>query len=321
MIQVFKSSNLNFINKTLITEFWIQGFQIPYNYRILMFSLFFVIYIMILTGNILIIILVSTNHRLHSPMYIFLSNLSLSEIFFTTSIVPNMLYVLVSGGSIMTFAGCFTQFYVFGSLISTECFLLAVMSYDRYLAICNPLHYNVLMNSRICFKLAVLSWLLGFLLSVITMMFITQISFCGPNMIDHFLCDFAPLLNLACSDISKVELQVFILSFSVIVFPFTFIVLTYLSIIRTILLIPSILGRQKAFSTCSSHLTIVSLYYGTLMFMYSAPSIKMFHNANKILSLLYIVVTPLCNPIIYSLRNQEIKYILQKTITVKCILH
>uniref|UniRef100_A0A8C5LRF2 Olfactory receptor n=1 Tax=Leptobrachium leishanense TaxID=445787 RepID=A0A8C5LRF2_9ANUR len=308
-------------NRTLVSEFWIQGFQISHTYRILMFSCFLLIYIMIVMGNLLITILIYSNHRLHLPMYIFLCNLSLSEIFFTTSIIPNMLYVIVSGGGVMSYAGCLAQFYVFGSLISTECFLLAVMSYDRYLAICIPLRYNFLMNSRVCFQFSLFSWLSGFLLSVITIVFMTHISFCGSNLIDHFLCDFAPLLNLACSDISKVELQVFVLSISIIVFPFTFIVLTYLSIIRTILSIPSTSGRQKAFSTCSSHLIIVSLYYGTLMFMYSAPSLKMFQNASKPLSLLYIVVTPLCNPIIYSLRSHEIRYVFQKTVTLKIVLY
>ncbi|KAM8960692.1 olfactory receptor 6B2-like [Pelodytes ibericus] len=319
--EVIKSPNPLYRNKTLIKDFWLQGFQVSYYYRILIFSLFCIVYIMIIIGNLLIVILVSTNYRLQSPMYIFLSNLSLSEIFFTTCIVPNMLYVIVSGGGIMSFSGCFTQFYIFGSLISTECFLLAVMSYDRYLAICNALRYNFLMNPGICFQLALWSWLLGFLLSVITIVSVTNITFCGSNLIDHFLCDFAPLLNLACSDISKVELQVFVLSFSIIVLPFTFIVLTYISIIRTILLIPSITGRQKAFSTCSSHLTIVSMYYGTLIFIYSAPSIKMFHNSNKIISLLYIVVTPLCNPIIYSLRNHDIREALQKTTILECVFY
>ncbi|XP_075424081.1 olfactory receptor 6B2-like [Ascaphus truei] len=318
LLMVTKEPNVPYFgNKTFITEFWILGFQTLYAIRILIFFLFFIIYIMILAGNLLIIVLVSTSNRLHSPMYVFLSNLSLSEIFFTTSIIPNMLYVIASGGGTMSVVGCFTQFYAFGSLISTECFLLAVMSFDRYLAICIPLRYNSLMDRTLCFQLAFWSWVLGFLLPVITMVFISEIYFCGSNVIDHFLCDLAPLLKLACSDTSKAELEVFVLSFSIIIFPFTFIVLTYISIIRTILLIPSITGRQKAFSTCSSHLTVVSIYYGTLMFMYSAPSINMFPNANKVMSLLYIVVTPLCNPIIYSLRNQEIKGALQRVIIFK----
>ncbi|KAG8455761.1 hypothetical protein GDO86_001812 [Hymenochirus boettgeri] len=260
-------------------------------------------------------VLVSTTRRLHYPMYFFLSNLSSSEILFTSCIIPNMLYIIISGGGTMSVTACFTQFYVYGSLISTECFLLAVMSYDRYLAICNPLHCNSLMNSKMCIQFASWSWLIGFLLSVITMVFISNIIFCGANEINHFLCDFAPLLKLACSDVSKIELQVFIMSISIIIFPFIFIVLTYVRIIQTIFLIPSTAGRRKTFSTCSSHLTVVSTYYGTLMFMYSAPSVQMLQNSNKILSLLYIVVTPLCNPIIYSLRNHEIRKILKGLIS------
>ncbi|OCU01737.1 hypothetical protein XELAEV_18007513mg [Xenopus laevis] len=270
---------------------------------------------MILTGNLLIIVLVSTSYRLQCPMYILLSNLSASEILFTTCIIPNMLYIIVADGCTMSYAGCFTQFYVYGSLISTECFLLAVMSYDRYLAICNPLHYNSLMSSKTCVQLASWSWLMGFILSVATMMFVTDINFCGDNVINHFLCDFAPLLKLACSDISKVELQVFILSCSIIICPFVFIVLTYIFIVHTIYSVPAT-TRQKTFSTCSSHLTVVSTYYGTLMFMYSAPSVKVFHEASKILSLLYIIVTPLFNPIIYSLRNHEIQQLLKKILKI-----
>uniref|UniRef100_A0A6I8QCC9 Olfactory receptor n=1 Tax=Xenopus tropicalis TaxID=8364 RepID=A0A6I8QCC9_XENTR len=302
-------------NKTGIPEFRILGFQISYDKRLLLFIIFLIVYIMILTGNLLIIILVSTSHRLQYPMYILLSNLSASEILFTSCIIPNMLYIILADGCTMSYAGCLTQFYVYGSLISTECFLLAVMSYDRYLAICNPLHYNSLMNSNICVQLALWSWLMGFLLSVATMVFVTDITFCGDNVINHFLCDFAPLLKLACSDISRVELQVFILSCSIIICPFVFIVLTYVSILRTIYSIPAT-TRKKTFSTCSSHLTVVSIYYGTLMFMYSAPSVNVFHDANKILSLLYIIVTPLFNPIIYSLRNYEIQQILKKYLTV-----
>ncbi|KAM4707094.1 olfactory receptor 6B2-like [Discoglossus pictus] len=318
--QISRSTTfLHFWNKTLITEFQILGFQISYDIRIVIFVLFFMIYTVILAGNFLIIIVVSTSNHLHTPMYIFLSNLSLSEIFFTTCVIPNMLYVIVADGGTMSIATCLTQFYMFGSLISVECFLLAVMSYDRYLAIRYPLRYHSLMDSSLCLQLALWSWLLGFLLSVITIVFVSDIDFCGSNIIDHFLCDFAPLLKLACSDTSRVELQVFILSFSIIIFPFTFIVLTYVSIVQTILLIPSITGRKKAFSTCSSHLTIVSTYYGTLMFMYSVPTTKTFHNANKILSLLYIVVTPLCNPIIYSLRNHEIRAVLQKVLRVSTL--
>ncbi|XP_053555793.1 olfactory receptor 11A1-like [Bombina bombina] len=308
---------LSLWNQTSITEFRMLGFQISDDIRMLTFFIFFTIYLFIVMGNLLIIILVLTCNHLHSPMYIFLSNLSTSEIFFTTCVVPNMLYVIFEGGGIMSVAGCLTQFYVFGSLISVECFLLAVMSYDRYLAICFPLRYHSLMDSRLCIQLAVLSWMLGFLLSVLTIVFVSHIYFCGSNIIDHFLCDFAPLLKLACSDTSIVELQVFIFSFSIIIFPFIFIVLTYISIMHTILLIPSITGRQKTFSTCSSHLTIVSTYYGTLMFMYSAPSISVLHDTNKILSLLYILVTPLCNPIVYSLRNRDIRKILERTFGLK----
>ncbi|XP_075424077.1 olfactory receptor 5P52-like [Ascaphus truei] len=301
-------------NQTGVTDVWIVGLQNLYGTRIFLFILFLIVYIVILTGNLLVISLVLTSNHLYSPMYFFLGNLSSSEIIFTTNIVPKFLHVLLAEGGRISINECFTQFYVCGSLAATECFLLTVMSYDRYVAICNPLHYSSLMDVKVCYHLAAFSWVGGFASMLTTLILVCQLQFCGPYVIDHFFCDFAPILEISCSDISVVKLETFIFTSSVTLFPFMFIIGTYVCIILTILRIPSSTGRQKSFSTCSSHLTIVSTYYCTLITVYVIPSRGHSNNANKILSLMYTVVTPLFNPIIYSLRNQEIRAAVKKVL-------
>ncbi|KAM4808066.1 olfactory receptor 6N1-like [Rhinophrynus dorsalis] len=294
-------------NQTAFAEVWIAGLQNLHGSSIFLFFLFLIIYIVIVTGNLLVISLVLINNHLHSPMYFFLSNLSSIEIMFTTNIVPKLLQVLWEDGSTSSIIGCLTQFYVCGSLAATECFLLTVMSYDRYVAICNPLHYTTLIDFKVCRQMAACCWVGGFFSVMTIFILVCQLHFCGPRMIDHFFCDFAPILEMSCSDTSLVKLQSFIFTSSVTLFPFMFIIGTYVCIIMTILRIPSSTGRQKSFSTCSSHLAIVSTYYGTLITVYVIPSRGNSKTINKILSLMYTMVTPLFNPIIYSLRNQGIR--------------
>ncbi|XP_075434075.1 olfactory receptor 11A1-like [Ascaphus truei] len=299
-------------NQTIVTEFLLLGFQNLHSFKILLFSLFLVIYILTLSSNLLIIALVSTSHQLHSPMYFFLAHLSLSDILLTTVIVPNMLRLIWGEGGTMSVAGCISQLHFYCCSVATESLLLTVMSYDRYLAICHPLRYTTIMNFKLHLQLVIWSWLLGFMFVLLIILPISQLQFCDPIVIDHIFCDFVPLLKHSCSDTSLIEIEDFVLSFPSALLPFVFIIVTYICIFLTILRIPSTTGRQKAFSTCSSHLTVVCTYYGTLIIIYVVPSREHSFTINKVLSLLYTVMTPFFNPIIYSLRNQVIKAALRR---------
>ncbi|MEE6505905.1 hypothetical protein FKM82_007373 [Ascaphus truei] len=299
-------------NQTMVTEFLLLGFQSFQTFNVALFILFLVIYIITLAGNLLIIILVSTSQSLKSPMYFFLCHLSLSDMLLTTNLAPTMLRVVLNGGGTIHVTGCFTQIYLHGVSAAVECLLLTVMSYDRYLAICNPLHYTSIMDLRLSLHLVTWSWLIAFMVILPMLIPICQLQFCGPHIIDHYFCDFDPILELSCSDTSIVKLEQIVLALPLTLLPFVFITSTYVSIFLTILRIPSTTGRQKAFSTCSSHLTVVGTYYGTIIAIYIIPSRGQSFNVNKVISLLYTVGTPLFNPIIYSLRNQEIKAALIK---------
>uniref|UniRef100_A0A8C3P7J3 Olfactory receptor n=1 Tax=Chrysemys picta bellii TaxID=8478 RepID=A0A8C3P7J3_CHRPI len=297
-------------NQTSITEFILLGFGTLPELQILLFLLFLVIYIATMAGNILIEVLIV---HLHTPMYFFLGNLSCLETFYTSTILPRMLTGLLTEDRTVSFSGCLTQYYFFGSLAGTECLLLSVMSYDRYLAICNPMHYAARMSGRVWLQLAGGSWLGGFLGNSITSLSISQLTFCGPNDIDHFFCDFIPLINLSCNDPQLMEMLAFTLSLIFLLVPFLLTLMSYICIIVTILRIPSTTGRQKAFSTCSSHLIVVTIYYGTLLIVYMFPTTNTLSDFKKVLSVVYTVLTPLVNPLIYSLRNKEVKEALRKS--------
>ncbi|XP_024071133.2 olfactory receptor 1020-like [Terrapene carolina triunguis] len=299
-------------NQTSITEFILLGFGDLPELQILLFLLFLVIYIATVTGNILIMALVVADRHLHTPMYFFLGNLSCLETCYTSTILPRMLAGPLTGDRTISFNGCVTQYYLFGSLLGTECLLLSVMSYDRYLAICNPLHYAARMSGRACLQLAGGSWIGGFLGNSITTLSISQLTFCGPNGIDHLFCDLIPLVKLSCNDPHLMETLAFILSFLFSLVPFLLTLMSYISIITTILRIPSTTGRQKAFSTCSSHLIVVSIYYATLLIVYMFPTTDILNDFKKVLSVIYAVLTPLVNPLIYSLRNKEVQEALRK---------
>ncbi|XP_077137173.1 olfactory receptor 5G29-like [Ranitomeya variabilis] len=298
-------------NQTVVVEFLLLGFQNLHAFKFLLFSLLLLVYVASLGGNLLIITLVLLSNLLRSPMYIFLSQLSFCDTVFATNILPNMLRVILQEGSRLSVAGCITQYHVFGFSATTESFLLTVMSYDRYVAICNPLRYAAMMNSSLQVLLVSSSWFLSLVISLTSLFLICRLQFCGPNVIDHFFCDVAPLLELSCSDTAIIKIEIYVCSIPVVLFPFLFILGSYISIFMSIVRISTTSGRQKAFSTCSSHLTVVSLYYGTLFAVYVVPTSVSSLNLNKILSLLYTVVTPMFNPIIYSLRNQEIKSTLE----------
>ncbi|XP_075061776.1 olfactory receptor 11L1-like [Mixophyes fleayi] len=301
-------------NITFITEVILLGFQRLQSFRTISFLILLVIYCVTICGNFLIITLVTSSKNLQTPMYVFLTQLSMSDIMLATDIVPNMLHTIVNEVGTISFIGCITQFYFFAVCECSECLLLTVMSYDRYLAICNPLRYNSIMDSTLCIKLIIMSWLLSLFIILIDTTTIALLHFCGPNIIDHFFCDYPPLLKLSCSDTSIVQFEVTFLSFPVLIVPFILIIASYVYIIQVILRMSSLAERQKAFSTCSSHLTTVSIFYSTLFCIYVLPTSGQSLSISKVLSLFYTVSTPLLNPIIYSLRNKDMKKAFEKCI-------
>ncbi|XP_036180044.1 olfactory receptor 11G2-like [Myotis myotis] len=303
-------------NSSTITGFILLGFPGPREKQVLLFVLFSAVFLLTLMGNGSIICAVRWDQRLHTPMYILLANFSFLEIWYVTSTVPNMLANFLSDTKVISFSGCFLQFYFFFSLGSTECFFLAGMAFDRYLAICQPLHYPTIMTGRLCTDLVVSCWVLGFLWFLIPITIISQMSFCGSRIIDHFLCDPAPLLALTCKKAPVVELVFSILSPLPLIIPFLFIMVSYALVLRAVLKVPSAAGRRKAFSTCGSHLAVVSLFYGSVLVMYGSPTSEHEAGMQKIVTLFYSVVTPLLNPVIYSLRNKDMKKALQKFLRI-----
>ncbi|XP_072254892.1 olfactory receptor 1496-like [Pyxicephalus adspersus] len=292
----------------MATVIHLLGFQVPENITVLVFFLFLIIYCVTICGNLLIIILVCSSKTLHSPMYFFLSQLSISDILLATDVLPNTLRaVMVKNTIIVSISDCIAQFYFFAATETLECLLLTVMSYDRYLAICKPLHYTLIMNFKLCWILTILCWTLSLVTEFFHTLTISKLHFCSSKMIDHFFCDLDPILQLSCSDTITAQLEATALSVVFAIIPFFVIIVSYVFIIVTILGIPSVTRRQKVFSTCSSHLTVVSIFYGTIVCVYLVPSRGQSWNISKFLSLMYTVVTPLLNPIIYSLRNNELK--------------
>ncbi|KAM5171723.1 olfactory receptor 10J4-like [Mantella aurantiaca] len=259
------------------------------------------------TSNVLVIILIASKQSLHSPMYFFLSQLSLCEILFTSDIVPNILWLTLAGSGKVSVSGCIFHFFLLSAQTIFQCFLLASMSFDRYVAICRPLHYTIIMTFQHQIQIVISCWLVGLAFSVVLYIFLKKLYFCDLNVINHFSCDIPELMHLSCSDTTVINLITIVISFSALLLPLSFIITTYVFILRAILKIPSTTGKQKAFSTCSSHLIIVSMYYGTLCSVYLFPSRENSVNTNKCLNLLYTLVTPLFNPLVYSLRNQEMR--------------
>ncbi|XP_062994346.1 olfactory receptor 6B1-like [Elgaria multicarinata webbii] len=308
-------------NQTSVTEFILLGFGDVQELQVLLFLVFLLVYIITMAGNILIIALITVNHQLHTPMYFFLGNLSCLETCYSSNILPKILATFITGGGTISVWGCITQLYVFAALVVTECCLLAVMSYDRYLAICKPLHYSMIMKEKLCFTLVLGSWVNGFLSMFVILYLLSRLTFCGPNEIDHVFCDFTPILRITCSETHVIEWVSLILSSLSTLPPFMFTMNSYIFIISTILKIPSTTGRKKAFSTCSSHLIVVTIFYGTLIIVYVLPKNKLLRTLYKVLSLLYTAFTPLVNPMIYSLRNKEVKEALKKSVQKIDLFH
>ncbi|XP_001491311.3 olfactory receptor 10C1-like [Equus przewalskii] len=286
----------------------------------LLFTLVLLMFLTSLTGNALIALAIWTNPVLHTPMYFFLTNLSILEIGYTCSIIPKMLQSLVSEARGISWEGCAMQMFFFSLFGISECCLLAAMAYDRYVAICSPLHYAARMSREVCAQLAMVSWGVGCVVSLGQTNNIFSLDFCGPCEIDHFFCDLPPILALACGDTSHNEAAVFVVAVLCISSPFLLIVASYGRIVAAVLFMPSPEGRQKALSTCSSHLVVVTLFYGSASVTYLRPKATHSPGIDKLLALFYTVVTSMLNPIIYSLRNKEVKAALQRTIAGKKVL-
>ncbi|KAM6148417.1 olfactory receptor 6S1-like [Erethizon dorsatum] len=294
-------------NKTSVTQFILLGFQNEKKVEIFLFCLFLLMYLTSLVGNTVIIILVRCDYRLHSPMYFFVANLSFLEVTITSTVVPKMLANTFSLSRAISFVGCLTQSFFYFLLGSTEFFMLAVMSFDRYAAICHPLRYAVIMSRQMCTLLLLGSYLGAFLSILAPSILTAPLPFCGPNVVNHFFCDSAPMLRLVCADTRVAELADFISSALLLLGSLLLTGASYTCIIITVLRIPSAQGRQKAFSTCVSHITVVTLYYGSSIFIYVRPRKGSVMDVNKFATVLNTIVTPTLNPFIYSLRNEKVK--------------
>ncbi|XP_073527556.1 olfactory receptor 6B9-like [Phyllobates terribilis] len=295
-----------------ISVFILIGFPTHPQIQFVLFTVFLIIYMLTLIENVIIIVTIKVNLTIHKPMYYFLGSLSLLEIWYVTVTVPNLLNDFLTQNRKIYFFACMAQLYIFISLACTECFLLAVMAFDRYVAICIPLRYTDIMSNTFCLYLAVGSWLLGFSIAIVKVIFILRLSFCGPNVINHFFCDISPILNLACTNVSLAQFVDFILGMMVTLVPLGLIIFTYLCIILSILKVSS--GETKGYSTCAPHLAIVAIFFSTTFFIYGTPNKIGPYDNNKYVSILYSVLTPLLNPIIYCLRNTEVKKALRNTV-------
>ncbi|KAM6314892.1 olfactory receptor 6B1-like [Aegotheles albertisi] len=301
-------------NQTAINEFILLGFSYGLQVQTLLYLIFLVIYIVTITENAIIIFVVKRNHQLQKPMYYFLGNLSFLEIWYVSVTLPKLLFAFWSKNMTISFSSCMTQLYFFISLMCTECVLLAVMAYDRYLAVCHPLRYPAIMTHKLCFQLSLLSWAGGFSISLVKVSFISSLPFCGPQVINHFFCDISPVLNLSCTDISLAETVDFALALVILLVPLVIIIFSYGCILSTILSMSAVHGRRRAFSTCTSHFTVVIIFFSATLFMYARPRRIHPFNLNKIVSVFYAVFTPALNPLIYCLRNKEVKEIMRKVI-------
>ncbi|XP_074125709.1 olfactory receptor 2AP1-like [Sminthopsis crassicaudata] len=300
-------------NETKITEFILQGLTDTEDLQMVVFLLLLLAYLITISGNLTIITLTLLDTRLQTPMYFFLRNLSCLEIWFQTVIVPKMLVNIATGTKTISFAGCIAQDFFHIFLGATEFFLLTAMSYDRYVAICKPLHYPNLMSSKICTQIILTCWLAGFSVIIVPLVLTSQLPFCDSH-INHFFCDYTPLMEVVCTGPKVLEMVDFTLALVALLSTLMLITLSYVQIIRTIIKIPSSQERRKAFSTCSSHAIVVSMCYGSCFFMYVKPSPGKGVDLNKGVSLINTIIAPLMNPFIYTLRNQQVKQVVKDLI-------
>ncbi|XP_069856169.1 olfactory receptor 10R2-like [Dipodomys merriami] len=301
-------------NSSLVTEFLLLGFSSLGDLQFVLFGVFLCLYLVILSGNVIIISVVRLDRSLHTPMYFFLGVLSTSEIFYTLVILPKMLINLFSVLRTLSFVSCATQMYFFLGFALTNCLLLGVMGYDRYAAICHPLRYPTLMSWKVCKQLAGTCIAVGFLMSLVGTNLVFSLPFCGPNKVDHYFCDISPVIRLACAESHVHEMVIFLCGVFLLVVPLTFICISYSFIVRTILKIPSTDGKRKAFSTCASHLIVVTVHYGSASFVYLRPSTKYTTGKDRLVTVTYTIITPLLNPMVYSLRNKDVQLAIRKVI-------
>ncbi|XP_070583303.1 olfactory receptor 6J1-like [Erythrolamprus reginae] len=290
-----------------VTEFILIGFQLSRTMELFFVSLLLVACFFTLSGNLMIITLVCVDRRLQTPMYFFLSNLSFLEIFFVLTIVPKMMMDLFSLNKSISFLGCITQCYSYFFFGTSEIILIAVMAFDRYVAVCHPLRYTIIMNGGVCVSLILVCWVGGFLNNLGPIILLSQLTFCSSNVIDHFFCDYAPLIKLSCNDVHALLMLESTLSALVLLSSMGITVVSYLYIIVTVLGMQTSGSRRKTFSTCASHLIVASIFYGSAVFMYSFPSKGRSRDVQKAVALLNSVITPLLNPFIYTLRNEKVK--------------
>ncbi|XP_013216748.2 olfactory receptor 5AK2 [Ictidomys tridecemlineatus] len=294
-------------NGTEVTEFYLLGFGAQRQFQIIFFIVFLMIYVTSTVGNTGMILLIRTDARLQTPMYFFLQHLAFVDICYTTAITPKMLQNFITENKSISFGGCLTQLLVYATFATSDCYLLAAMAVDRYVAICKPLHYSIIMSQTVCIQMVAGSYLMGAINASVQTGFTFSLSFCQSNSIDHFFCDVPPILMLSCSniDINILVLTVFVgfnLTFTVLV-----VIFSYIYILTTILKMSSTAGRRKTFSTCASHLTAVTIFYGALAYMYLQRHSENAQENMKVASVFYGIVIPMLNPLIYSLRNKEVK--------------
>ncbi|XP_004453904.1 olfactory receptor 6Z7-like [Dasypus novemcinctus] len=306
--------SLESANMSGIQEFILLGLSASQGIRDGLFVIFLTLYLLTLLENMLIIYLICGHSELRKPMYFFLGNLSCLEMCYVSVTMPSLLVGLRATPCRVSFTSCIIQLFLFVSLIGTKCTLLASMAYDRYVAICRPLHYPLLMRPQVCLGLAMASWLGGLFISVIKTTCIANLSYCGPNVLNHFFCDVSPLLNLSCTHVSLTELVDFISAIIIFCGSLLVALASYVAIGKAVLHMPSAAARCKAFSTCTSHLVVMGFFYSVVLFIYSRPGRIESTDLNKVLSVVYTVATPMCSPIIYCLRNKEVHTVLRKTL-------
>ncbi|KAK7803237.1 hypothetical protein U0070_021811 [Myodes glareolus] len=301
-------------NQSVISHFLLLGLPIPPEHQHLFYALFLAMYLTTVLGNLIIIILILLDSHLHTPMYLFLSNLSFSDLCFSSVTMPKLLQNMQSQDLTIPYVGCLTQMYFTMAFGDMESFLLVVMAYDRFIAICFPLHYTSIMNPKFCGSLLIPLWMLTIFDAMMHTLLVARLSFCENNVIPHFFCDISALLKLACSDTSVNELMILIMGVPIIIVPFLLIVMSYARIVTSILKISSAKGIHKVFSTCGSHLSVVSLFYGTIIGLYLCPSANNSTVKETTMAMMFSVVIPMLNPFIYSLRNKDIKLALIRVI-------
>ncbi|XP_007093007.1 olfactory receptor 2W3 [Panthera tigris] len=293
-------------------NFILLGFSDHPHLERILFVVILIAYLLTLVGNTTIILVSRLDPHLHTPMYFFLTHLSFLDLSFTTSSIPQLLYNLNGRDKTISYTGCAIQLFLFLGLGGVECLLLAVMAYDRFVAVCKPLHYLVIMNPRLCMGLVLVAWGCGVANSLVMSPVTLQLPRCGRHSVDHFLCEMPALIRMACVNTAAIEGTVFVLAVGIVLSPLVFILVSYGYIVRAVLQIQPVSGRQRAFNTCGSHLTVVSLFYGNIIYMYMQPGNSSSQDQSKFLTLFYNIVTPLLNPLIYTLRNKEVKGALRR---------